>query len=556
MGAAGGDGDSVPTPVRTGTTTRRRTRPPTDRGCADGQTAGMDVDAPAFAPGTGQGLPLDAGRRRRRPRDPPGERVALLGPNGAGKTTTLLMCLGTITPDEGIGRDLRPPPAQGPQRPWSGVGFAAGLPAPPRPPAGAGGAHHLRRALRRRRPATRSCRGPRPLRHGPPGRPDVRRAVLGPAHDRRASSRPSSTSRSCWCSTSPRPRSTPTWPSGCAPRSSGSNAEDGTTLLVTSHDMNEVERLCERVVFLQPAGCVHDGTPAEILSEHGHASLEDVFLHLAAGQQRAVGRRVVNGAPGPGRRPPPLLRPHAQPPPLVRRRSSGPLVDVLLWGSLGVFVANQSPDADRAGVTYLLAGILLFHVLYQSQIAASTGFLEETWSRNLLNLMATPLTEVEYAAGVALFGLAKLAVAMGVVSAGRLRLLRLRHHRDRLGPGPHRRCCCWPGWAISLFVDRARAALRPERRGPGLGDPLRGDAAVGRLLPGRGPAGVAAAHRPGAAHDPRLRRRPRPARRRARCPGTSSPRPRRDLVVAVAGIAFVAAMLRTFRQRGYVTRFS
>ena len=60
------------------------------------------------------------------------------------------------------------------------------------------------------------------------------------------------------------------------------NAEEGTTLLVTSHDMNEVERLCERVVFLQRGRVVHDGAPADILAEHGHASLEDVFLHLAA----------------------------------------------------------------------------------------------------------------------------------------------------------------------------------------------------------------------------------------------------------------------------------
>jgi ABC-2 type transport system ATP-binding protein len=62
------------------------------------------------------------------------------------------------------------------------------------------------------------------------------------------------------------------------------NADEGTTLLVTSHDMNEVERLCERVVFLQRGRVVHDGTPADILSQHGHASLEDVFLHLAAEQ--------------------------------------------------------------------------------------------------------------------------------------------------------------------------------------------------------------------------------------------------------------------------------
>jgi ABC-2 type transport system ATP-binding protein len=62
------------------------------------------------------------------------------------------------------------------------------------------------------------------------------------------------------------------------------NAEEGTTLLVTSHDMNEVERLCERVVFLQHGLVVHDGTPAEILAAHGHTSLEDVFLHLAGGE--------------------------------------------------------------------------------------------------------------------------------------------------------------------------------------------------------------------------------------------------------------------------------
>ena len=37
-----------------------------------------------------------------------------------------------------------------------------------------------------------------------------------------------------------------------------------------------------------------------------------------------------------------------------------PVVDVLLWGSLGVFIADQGDDASRAGVTYLLAGILLW----------------------------------------------------------------------------------------------------------------------------------------------------------------------------------------------------
>ena len=56
-----------------------------------------------------------------------------------------------------------------------------------------------------------------------------------------------------------------------------------------------------------------------------------------------------------------------------------PVFDVLLFGSLGAFVAQEN-DASRAATPYLLAGIMLFHVLFQSQIAVATGFMEETWS--------------------------------------------------------------------------------------------------------------------------------------------------------------------------------
>jgi ABC-2 type transport system permease protein len=67
-------------------------------------------------------------------------------------------------------------------------------------------------------------------------------------------------------------------------------------------------------------------------------------------------------------------------------------------------------------VAFLLAGILLFHVVFQAEVSLATGFMEETWSRNLLNLMVSPMREVEYAAGVALFGLVKLVMGVGVVA--------------------------------------------------------------------------------------------------------------------------------------------
>ena len=91
-----------------------------------------------------------------------------------------------------------------------------------------------------------------------------------------------------------------------------------------------------------------------------------------------------------------------------------PLVDVLMFGSLAVFLARATPR--QAAFGYVLAGVLLWQIVYQAQISLSTGFLEEAWSRNLLNLMVTPLRESEYVLGVALFGLVKLAMGAGVVT--------------------------------------------------------------------------------------------------------------------------------------------
>jgi len=233
-----------------------------------------------------------------------------------------------------------------------------------------------------------------------------------------------------------------------------------------------------------------------------------------------------------------------------------PVVDVLLWGSLGVFVADQSADASRAGVTYLLAGILLFHVLYQSQIAASTGFLEETWSRNLLNLLATPLTEVEYAAGVALFGLAKLAAGMTVVVLAAMGFFAFSIVDLGWSLIPIGAILLVAGWAISLFVvglvlrfGQSAEVLAwgilfvvmplsgvfyPVEALPGILQP------IARLLP--------TTHAFTAAREV-LDGRPLPWDELALALGGC-------VLFAALGILYVTAMLRTFRHRGYVTRFS
>ena len=88
-----------------------------------------------------------------------------------------------------------------------------------------------------------------------------------------------------------------------------------------------------------------------------------------------------------------------------------PLMDVLLWGSLGAYVARQSPHS-HATTPYLLAGIVMFWTFTQAQFSIALGVNEETWTRNILNVLTTPVTEVEYIAGIAIFGLLKLALCL------------------------------------------------------------------------------------------------------------------------------------------------
>jgi ABC-2 type transport system ATP-binding protein len=54
-------------------------------------------------------------------------------------------------------------------------------------------------------------------------------------------------------------------------------------MLVTSHDMREVERMCERVVFLARGRIVADDTPSAVVDRFGHDDLEGVFVDLATG---------------------------------------------------------------------------------------------------------------------------------------------------------------------------------------------------------------------------------------------------------------------------------
>ncbi|MBI2167930.1 MAG: ABC transporter ATP-binding protein [Actinobacteria bacterium] len=208
-----------------------------------------------------------------------GERVGLLGANGAGKTTTLLMLLGAVSPDEGTIEILGCRLPRGRSKAMQGVGFAAGyLPLPDRlrvhevltmfgnlygvddpKHAVAAGLERFRIAHLANVMGAELSSGQRTLvgivratMHRPPLLIlDEPTASLDPDVAQRVRI---GLRELC--------------------------EEDGIAMLTTSHNMVEVERMCERVLFMKEGRIIAEGSPSEVAASYGHADLEAVFLEL------------------------------------------------------------------------------------------------------------------------------------------------------------------------------------------------------------------------------------------------------------------------------------
>jgi len=56
------------------------------------------------------------------------------------------------------------------------------------------------------------------------------------------------------------------------------------TILLASHNMLEVERLCDRVIIMKRGRIVDDDSPDNIMARYNRATLEEVFLDVARGR--------------------------------------------------------------------------------------------------------------------------------------------------------------------------------------------------------------------------------------------------------------------------------
>lgn len=90
-----------------------------------------------------------------------------------------------------------------------------------------------------------------------------------------------------------------------------------------------------------------------------------------------------------------------------------PIVGLVLWGFLANYVQVQSSTL----AAFFLGGMILWIIFERVGTAVGIDFMYEIWERNLVNVLATPLTTLEFIGGLVLVAVVKVLVSLAAMIA-------------------------------------------------------------------------------------------------------------------------------------------
>lgn len=128
-----------------------------------------------------------------------------------------------------------------------------------------------------------------------------------------------------------------------------------------------------------------------------------------------------------------------------------PLMELLVWGFFTVYLQRHL-GGDPSLLTSLLFALVFWDILYRSQQSVSLAFMEELWTRNILNLLISPLRTWEWVFSAYLYGLIKTLIVGTFLMTAAAVLYALE--ADRLGfyLVPFFMNLLLMGWALGLFT--------------------------------------------------------------------------------------------------------
>ncbi len=92
-----------------------------------------------------------------------------------------------------------------------------------------------------------------------------------------------------------------------------------------------------------------------------------------------------------------------------------PLIDLLLWGLTSTYLRKVSPNTPQI-VVMILAGLILWFIVWRSQYELTVGLLEDLWNKNFVNIFVAPLQFKEWVSALIILGILKAAISISFAS--------------------------------------------------------------------------------------------------------------------------------------------
>jgi ABC-2 type transport system permease protein len=128
-----------------------------------------------------------------------------------------------------------------------------------------------------------------------------------------------------------------------------------------------------------------------------------------------------------------------------------PTVQMLMWGFLQLYIGQNAGYFARAGGTFIGA-VLLWDILFRGQLGFSVSFLEEMWSRNLANLMMSPLKPIEFVLSMMTMSVIRLLIGMVPVSLLAIAFFGFNLYNLGLALAVFFLNLILTSWAVGIFV--------------------------------------------------------------------------------------------------------
>jgi ABC-2 type transport system permease protein len=128
-----------------------------------------------------------------------------------------------------------------------------------------------------------------------------------------------------------------------------------------------------------------------------------------------------------------------------------PTVQMVTWGFLQLHV-GQSANPLVFGAGAFIGAMLLWDVLFRSQLGFSISFMEEMWARNMGNLLMSPLRPIEFVVALVVMSMIRLALGLGPVTVLAVLFFGFNIYALGFGLAALFANLVFTGWSIGLIV--------------------------------------------------------------------------------------------------------